>query len=456
MFGQLMYWVYTGISWILLRWHDLWQLIFGNGTFLGTNWSWILSIVALVITVRVILFPIFVKQIRSQRAMQALQPKMKELQEKYKGDKETLRQEMMKLYQTEKVNPLMGCLPLLLQIPVFLGLFHVLKGLNPLKPDARLLYGWTGDQWDSAVVARLFNAPIAAHFSSNAADLASLGANGVVVKIVAAILVVIMMVTTFMTSRQMILKTGWSQDPQQRMIQKLMLYGIPFSLLLSGWYFPIGVVIYWVTQNLFSLGQQFWVLHKYPPPVTAGNIPMKGPRATADAADQPGFLARIIQAKPAGPKAPTRSGFHAQGTPTRSGIFRRRTASVEPAAPEPRSLAPRPGAKPVKQVSSSTTSPSDPTAESTADPTPTNGSRPAPDKTPPAKAAPAKATPAKAAANGSSPSANGSSANGSSANGSSANGGASKVPSGAARGKSTAKKVSTPRKGQPRKGGAKR
>jgi YidC/Oxa1 family membrane protein insertase len=469
--GWLMGPIYTAISWILLKWHWVWDHILPNGNFLGTTWDWVLAIVFLVITIRIILFPIFVKQIRSQRAMQALQPKLKELQAKHKGDQQTLREEMMKLYQTEKVNPLMGCLPLLLQIPVFLGLFHVLKGLNPLQPAARELYGWTGEQWDSAVVARLFNAPIAAHFSSSPADLASLGANGVVVKIVAAILVIIMMITTFMTSRQMILKTGWSQDPQQRMIQKLMLYGIPFSLLLSGWYFPIGVVIYWVTQNLFSLGQQFWVLHKYPPPVTAGNIPMRGPKATATAADQPGLLARIIQAKPAAPKAPARGGFLGQ-TPTRSGIFRRRTAAaIEPPAAEPRSLAPRPGAKPVKQSPAVSATPAPLPSDPTAEPAPTNGSPPAPPpaqaKAAPAKSTPAKSTPAKSApakANGSGASGgaatggapSGGGANGGAANGGAANGGASKATAGAARGKSAAKKVGT-RKGQPnRKGGAKR
>src|SRR6476620_3313426 len=140
MFGSLMGAIYTGISWILMRWHDLWSMIVGQ--FLNTNWDWILAIVFLVITVRVILFPIFVKQIRSQRAMQAIQPKVKELQQKHKGDQQTLREEMMKLYQTEKVNPLMGCLPMFLQIPVFLGLFHVLKGLNPADPRTRTLYGW--------------------------------------------------------------------------------------------------------------------------------------------------------------------------------------------------------------------------------------------------------------------------------------------------------------------------
>src|SRR5215467_15850593 len=143
--------IYTAISWILLRWHQVWAAVLpGSGHWLGTDWPWILSIVFLVITVRVILFPIFVKQIRSQRAMQALQPKLKELQTKHKGDQQTLREEMMKLYQTEKVNPLMGCLPMFLQIPVFLGLFHVLRYINPLHVTSKTQYGWTASQFDSA------------------------------------------------------------------------------------------------------------------------------------------------------------------------------------------------------------------------------------------------------------------------------------------------------------------
>jgi YidC/Oxa1 family membrane protein insertase len=337
--GWLMEPIYFAISWILLRWHELFDLILPNGTFLGTNWDWVLAIMFLVITVRVILFPIFVKQIRSQRAMQALQPKMKELQQKHKGDQQTLREEMMKLYQQEKVNPLMGCLPILLQIPVFFGLFHVLKGLNPNNPAAQTLYGWTPGAWQSAVHARLFGAPLPAHFASDHNELLSLGTTAVNVKIVAGILVLIMMVTTFMTSRQMILKTGWSQDPQQRMIQKLMLYGIPFSLLLSGWAFPIGVIIYWVTQNGFSFGQQYWVLHKYPPPVTAGNIPMKATKPGAPA-ERKGLLARL---RPTPKDAPARSG----------GFLRKATEAATPAA-EAKSLAPRPGAKPVRPKAAAT------------------------------------------------------------------------------------------------------
>jgi|GEM_PF-129953 len=402
----MMDWIYIAISWILLRWHDLWDTILPDRSFLATNWDWILAIVFLVITVRIILFPIFVKQIRSQRAMQALQPKMKELQEKHKGDQQTLREEMMKLYQTEKVNPLMGCLPMFLQIPVFLGLFHVLNRLDPVQTLNTTLYTWTQAQWDSAAVARLFDAPIASKFASNASDLAIMDADGVTVKVVAGVLVLVMMATTFLTSRQMILKTGWSADPQQRMIQKLMLYGIPISLLLSGWYFPIGVIIYWVTQNLFSLGQQYWVLHKYPPPASAGSIPMKAAKATpAKATPTPrSVLARFLPIK-SDPSRPSANGAAAAGNgfkpvqpETKSGLFRRRQET--PTAPETpavdsRSLAPKPGAKPVhpKQGVGEPVAPkstANPPAKATANP-PAKATA-----NPPAKATanpPAKATP---------------------------------------------------------------
>jgi YidC/Oxa1 family membrane protein insertase len=263
--------LYWAISWILLQWHTVWNFAFGNSSFLGTNWAWVLAIVFLVLTIRGVLFPVFVKQIKSQRAMQAIAPQIKELQAKHKGDRETLQKEMMELYRKEKANPLMGCLPMLVQIPVFLSLFHVLRHLRPALPQSYwTLYGWTKDQFVSASHAKLFGAPIAASFRSSPTDLSAMHANGTTVKIVASVLIAIMIATTFLTSRQMIRKTGWAEDPQQKMIQRLMLYGIPVSLLISGVAFPIGVVIYWTTTNLFTLGQQFWVLRKYPPPANVG------------------------------------------------------------------------------------------------------------------------------------------------------------------------------------------
>jgi YidC/Oxa1 family membrane protein insertase len=339
MFGDMMYGIYTGISWILLRWHQLWDWILPERQFLGTNWEWILAIMFLVITVRVILFPIFVKQIRSQRAMQALAPHLKALREKHKGDRESLQRETMELYKKEKVNPLMGCLPLFLQIPVFFGLFHVLSTLKPVPDvEARITdFTWNATTYFDAAVAELFGAPIASSFAKGNTQE----------KIVAGILVLIMMITTYLTSRQMILKTGWNEDPTQRMIQKLMLYGIPASLLISGIFypFPIGVVIYWVTQNLFSLAQQQWVLKKYPPPASAvtpaKGVPAKGTKAA------PGKATGRPAAKATG------SAQNPVQEETKSGLFRRKkeTPAEEPAAPavDGRALAPKPGAKPVNR-----------------------------------------------------------------------------------------------------------
>ena len=317
-------WIYWAISWILLRWHSMWDAVgVSVHAVLGTNWAWILSITFLVVTVRVILFPVFVKQIKSQRAMQALQPKVKELQEKHKGDRETLQKEMMELYRKEKANPLMGCLPMFLQIPVFLGLFHVLRRLSPTNPH-KDYYGWSVDQFSSAANAKLFTAPISGKFGSTAAEMAALGANLNTVKIVAGLLVCIMIATTYLTSRQMILKTGWAEDPQQKMIQRLMLYGIPASLLISGAIFPIGVIIYWVTNNLFTLGQQQWVLRKFPPPAMPGGA--------AKPAARPGAGRGPVQ-------------------PAKGGLFGRSKSNGAQPATKPtidtKALAPKPGAKPV-------------------------------------------------------------------------------------------------------------
>jgi YidC/Oxa1 family membrane protein insertase len=383
--------IYNIISWVLLRWHELWALLLpGDGRFLGTSWEWVLAIVFLVVTVRLVLFPLFVKQIKSQRAMQALAPKIRELQAKHKNDPATLREEMMKLYQQEKVNPLMGCLPLFLQIPVFFGLFHVLRYINPLNTQpvnpngpTKDHYGWTPELFDSAAAAHLFNAPIPASFSYDADHVAALGgAHPAAAKIVAAALVLIMMFTTFMTSRQMILKTGWQVEPQQRMIQRLMLYGIPLSLLLSGWAFPIGVIIYWVTQNLISLGQQQWVLRKYPPIVTTPEPKTARERAALAAQKQHGPIARFFLVLPPPPKPAVAE------TPKR-GLFARlrpgsAAAPVAPAKPDPRALAPRPGAKPRPVTTGASVAAAKPTDES-ATPTTT------------AKATPTKATPTKGA-----------------------------------------------------------
>lgn len=259
--------LYFAVSWVLLKWHALWAMPFGDTS--GVTWA--LSIAFLVMTVRLILFPLFVKQIHSQRAMQELQPKLKALKDKHKGDKEALQRETMAMYKEHGANPVAGCLPIVLQGPVFLALFHVLRRLNPHPGATKTLYGWTSDQFVSASHAKLFGAPIAAHFNMSAADLTKLSpdASTITVKLVTGALIAIMVATTYITQRQMISRqasSGQLVDKQQQMVQRLMLYGVPVSLLVSGSLFPLGVVIYWCTTNIWSMGQQFYVLRKMPHP----------------------------------------------------------------------------------------------------------------------------------------------------------------------------------------------
>jgi YidC/Oxa1 family membrane protein insertase len=370
-FSSLMGGVYWVISQVMLFWHAVWSKVLPKDNVIGTTWQWVLAIVFLVISLRVVLFPIFVKQIKSQRAMQAIQPRMKELQEKHKGDRETLQQEVMKLYKEEKVNPLMGCLPMFLQVPVFIGLLHVLRHLRPgISETGKQLYGWTAGQFDSAVLARLFGAPIVTKFSSTTAEVLKMDASGTTVKVVAACLVVIMISTTYLTQRQMIMKTGWNSDPQQRMIQKFMLYGIPFFTLTSGWYFPIGVIIYWVTNNFITLGQQYWVLHKYPPPKNAttssgakGGQPAKpglfaqlrdavgaaSGNATAPANNGPisRAPAKPNKAAKAAKAAKIESRTNAKAEPKADPKANGKNGAAAPAA-EAKALPPRPGAKPTR------------------------------------------------------------------------------------------------------------
>ena len=303
MFSALMGYIYTALSWLMLTWHSVWDSI-GVGRFLATNWDWVLAIVFMVLTVRGLLFPVFVKQIKSQRAMQALQPKIKELQEKHKGDKQALQQAQMELMRREKANPLMGCLPLLVQWPIFVGVFHLLRHLKPTQPLVnQTLYGWTVAEFQSASHATLFGVPISSTIKDH------LTVNSI---IVTGALVLIMVASTYMTSKQMINKTGWATDPTQLMMQRLMLYFLPLTLIFSGVFFPLGAVIYYVISNLFSLGQQFYVLRKFPPPAMAGAKPVGGQPAANGrvGAGKPVATAKAVTAgkRRRGEKADTTNG----------------------------------------------------------------------------------------------------------------------------------------------------
>jgi YidC/Oxa1 family membrane protein insertase len=228
--------------------------------------AWGLSIVLLTVCVRLVLFPLFVKQIKSQRRMQELAPKIKELQARHKGDRETLNTELMKLYKDNNANPISGCLPLVLQLPVFFALFSVIR---EFKPGAHAKYGLTADQLLQGGKAKVFGAPLSAAFNSSSDLLAKLDGNATVVKVVAATMIVLMGASTFWTQRQMMARAGTATDPQQQQIQKFMLYVLPFSFAVFGFTFPVGVLLYWLTTNVWSMGQQHYVIKRMPP-VVAG------------------------------------------------------------------------------------------------------------------------------------------------------------------------------------------
>jgi YidC/Oxa1 family membrane protein insertase len=254
--------LYTVISYVMKLWHSLFA------TFLDPagGITWALAIVFLVVTIRLVLFPLFVKQVKSQRAMQELQPEIQKLRKQYGSDRQGMATAQQALFRERKVNPLAGCLPILPQIPVFFSLFHVLRRLAPGKDG---LYSWDDELTDQAAKAELFGAPISSQFDMTGAKetaiLAITGGSYTNIRIVSFVLIVIMCFTTFFTQKQIMSRSG-PVEGQAATVQKFMLYGMPMTLFVSGFFFPIGVLLYWFTNNLWTLGQQYFILRKLPPP----------------------------------------------------------------------------------------------------------------------------------------------------------------------------------------------
>jgi YidC/Oxa1 family membrane protein insertase len=244
--------LYNLVSGVIVAIHKVLSPILGANS--GVTWS--LSIMGLVVLIRIILIPLFVKQIKSQRALTALQPHMKEIQKKYKDDRQKQSEEMMKLYKEHKTNPLASCFPVLAQAPIFFALFTVLNGIAHNKPHGYL----KGEYLVSAAQAKFFGAPISETV---------LGTSQLTVKIVTVLLITFMSATTFTTQRQLMVKGMPKMDSSNNMMlqqQKIMLYLFPVIFAISGVNFPVGVLIYWSTTNLWTWGQQFYVIKRNPTP----------------------------------------------------------------------------------------------------------------------------------------------------------------------------------------------
>ncbi|PAZ09380.1 membrane protein insertase YidC [Streptomyces sp. SA15] len=249
----------TPVSWVIVQFHTVYGALFGD----DTGWAWGLSIVSLVILIRICLIPLFVKQIKATRAMQTLQPEMKKIQERYKNDKQRQSEEMMKLYKETGTNPLSSCLPILAQSPFFFALYHVLNSIANNDTvgviNNRLL--------DSAQQAHIFGAPLAAKFTDSSSDVAALDASLTTVRIVTAVMIILMSASQFYTQRQLMTKnvdtTVKTPFMQQ---QKMLMYVFPIMFAVFGINFPVGVLVYWLTTNVWTMGQQMYVIHNNPTP----------------------------------------------------------------------------------------------------------------------------------------------------------------------------------------------
>jgi YidC/Oxa1 family membrane protein insertase len=256
-------------QWILEFWHDL------IGDFPG-SWGW--SIILLTFTVRLAILPLTFKGVKGMQRLQVLQPKIKEIQERYKDDKQRMNQEVMAFYQREKVNPLSSCMPLLLQIPFFISLFYLLRS-QAFKEDIAANPGFY---------------PIDNLAEKITGDPVLLG-----------VLIVLYVGTQLAASAV----TAFSADPMQRRI----MFALPFVFVVFIINFQAGLIVYWITTNVWTIGQQLLVKKLFPKPVLdaeaqadqAASTPARGkPPSTVIAASDGGDgKAKPKDAKPKDGKA---------------------------------------------------------------------------------------------------------------------------------------------------------
>ena len=253
----------VAVAWVMVTIHKALVLV---GFPDGPGVAWVLSIIGLTIVVRLLIMPLFVKQIRASRGMQLLQP---ELQAKYKGKKDPesrqrMNEEMMALYRKHGTNPMASCLPILVQMPIFFALFRVLASLGAVasgkygRPSIGPLTQQLAEQVQNSSV---FGASLSSSFLSS---------SDTQVKVVTVAMIIIMSVTQWYTMAQLSMKNmsteSLNSDNPMIRSQRMMLYVMPVIFAVSGVNFQIGVLVYWVISNLWTMGQQFFTIRNMPAP----------------------------------------------------------------------------------------------------------------------------------------------------------------------------------------------
>src|SRR6185312_3402994 len=248
------------VSWILWAFHELFTSI---GMDPNSGWTWTLSIIFLVLLIRTALIPVFVKQIKAQRAMQVLQPDLRKLQAKYKGKKDQLSQQAMiaeqrELFKKHKTNPLASCLPILVQMPFFFALFRVLNNASRASAEGHAVGALSVEHVRSFDASTIFGAGLSETFLGTLNS----GDPKIAVIITAIVMIVAMSASQFITQRQIMTKNMTKEALEGPFMQqqKMMMYILPLVFGIGGINFPVGVLIYWTATNVWTLGQQFYVI----------------------------------------------------------------------------------------------------------------------------------------------------------------------------------------------------
>jgi YidC/Oxa1 family membrane protein insertase len=334
--------IYYPVSFILWCWHWVFSHLLGATDSnapdsISGGIAWALSVVFLVFTLRAILYKPFVAQVRSMRKMQEFQPEMQKIRKKYSNDRQKQAAEMQRLQQEHGVNPIAGCLPVLVQVPVFIGLFHVLRSFGPINDQGKPInldgslrvenYFFDQEGVYSFNNASLFGAKLGSWVTQGSELLEKAGTSIPHMIIVMAPLMIAAGIFTHITARHSVARqiaSGQGADnPQTAIMQKLMLYVFPIGVVVGAPFLPLAILLYWVSNNLWTLAQQYVVYRRIDAEETE-----KRDNATA---------ARQALAPKPGQK-PVR--------PEQRPDAEEKKPGAKPIAPRKPGTAPKPGAKP--------------------------------------------------------------------------------------------------------------
>ena len=340
--------VYYPVSGIMWLWYRLFGLILGPTNF----FAWGLAVMFLVFSLRALLYKPFVRQIRTTRQMQELQPQIKALQKKYGKDRQRMALEMQKLQREHGFNPILGCLPMLAQIPVFIGLYHVLRSFNRTtggfgQPHLTVAenratgnYVFSPTDVGHFLDANLFGAPIGAFMTQHSGlDAFTIFSRPAVIA-VAAPLMVLAGIATYFNSRASVARQSpeAAANPQTAMMNKLALYVFPLGVVVGGPFLPIAIIIYWVSNNIWTFGQQHYVF---------GRIELEEEAKKEEALARRSANAPAPGAKPAKPKKGLAVNGEAEDEV--SADAGAELDDPEPDAATKPAATPRPGARPKKR-----------------------------------------------------------------------------------------------------------